>query len=125
MDPVNILVVDDDARVRTLIIHLLRDDLPTARFAEAGTVAAALAIAVQADWHVILLDIRLPDGNGLAVFPELAALAPGAAIIVMTAQSGLPYAEVVEKLGGSAFLPKADLPARLLSAVRFALARRR
>jgi two-component system nitrate/nitrite response regulator NarL len=68
-----VLVVDDDAgfrRVATRILHARGLEV----VGEAGTCAAARELASALRPDAILLDVRLPDGNGIRLGPELAAL---------------------------------------------------
>ena len=78
-----ILVVDDDqASARTLELHLGAEghEAAVAHDAEQG-------LAVACDWHpdLIILDVRMPGRSGLDVLPELKALLPGSAVVVITA----------------------------------------
>ena len=69
----HILVIDDDAFFREFLCRLLAaEGHETAR---ADSVAAADAMALGAEFDLVFLDVRLPDGTGLDLLPRLRAAA--------------------------------------------------
>jgi two-component system, NtrC family, response regulator AtoC len=79
----HILVVDDDAAIRELVGEFLADDETTVAEAEDG--AAAQAAVESAAPDLVLLDMRLPDQDGLDVLGRLHAV--GIPVVVITADS--------------------------------------
>jgi len=77
-----ILVVDDDRYTRKLFEGLLRGGPYHAEYAE--NAAAARRIARDGDFNLILMDQRLPDGNGLDLLAELRVDRPRQVAILMT-----------------------------------------
>jgi CheY-like chemotaxis protein len=69
----SVLVVDDDPEFRQLAGRLLAASGLTV-VGEADSVAAALAAAARLEPSAILLDVELPDGDGVTLARELAAL---------------------------------------------------
>ena len=113
----SVLVVDDDPEFRRLAGRLLAASGLTV-LGEADSVAAALAAAARLEPSAILLDVELPDGDGIALARELSAL-PWRPRIVLTSIDGeITTCEEAQRAGARAFLNKADLPgaplARLL-----------
>jgi CheY-like chemotaxis protein len=113
----SVLVVDDDPEFRRLAGRLLAASGLTV-VGEADSVAAALAAAARLEPPAILLDVELPDGDGITLARELAAL-PWRPRIVLTSIDGEITTTVeAQRAGASAFINKADLPgaplARLL-----------
>jgi CheY-like chemotaxis protein len=113
----SVLVVDDDPEFRELAGRLLAACGLTV-LGEADSVAAALAAAARLEPSAILLDVELPDGDGIALARELSAL-PWRPRIVLTSINGeITTTEEALRAGARAFLNKADLPgaplARLL-----------
>ncbi len=113
----SVLVVDDDPEFRRLAGRLLAANGLTV-VGEAGSVAAARAAVARLEHSAILLDVELPDGDGVTLARELSAL-PWRPRIVLTSIDGeITTCEEAQRAGASAFLNKADLPgaplARLL-----------
>jgi CheY-like chemotaxis protein len=99
--PTTVLVIDDDVTFRELAIQML-EGMGLSVVGEADTVEAAGAAA--------LLDIALPDGNGITLAAELAAL-PWAPRIVLTSNDpGAATQAVARSAGAVAFIAKQDLP---------------
>jgi CheY-like chemotaxis protein len=113
----SVLVVDDDPEFRRLAVRLLVANGLTV-IGEADSVAAALAAAARLKPSAILLDVELPDGDGVTLAGELSAL-PWRPRIVLTSIDGeITTTEEAQRTGARAFVNKADLPgaplARLL-----------
>ncbi|WP_460302009.1 response regulator [Actinocorallia aurea] len=113
---VNVVIVDDDARFR---------QLATALLARHGCVAVAampdaesgLAAARQLNPHGMLLDVNLPDQDGLAVAQALREAGQGVRV-VLTSTEPMPWSqEELAQAGVRAFVPKE----KLLSADLFTL----
>ena len=116
-----ILVVDDDAAIRTVVGEALRR--------EGYNVQAVGSLAAQAQAlekfvpDLLITDVILPDGNGLDVVPEILARRPDLPVIVLSAQNTLSTAVRATEQGAFDYLPKPfDLDA-LCQAVRSGLAR--
>jgi CheY-like chemotaxis protein len=81
-----VLVVDDDPEFRELAGRLLTSSGLTV-VGEAGSIAAALAAASRLQPSSVLVDVELPDGDGIALARQLAAL-PWGPRIVLTSVNG-------------------------------------
>jgi len=77
-----ILVVDDDKYTRTLLEGIFRDSPASAQFA--CDVAEARALFAATDFNLIIMDQRLPDGNGLDLLREMRAERPQQVAILIT-----------------------------------------
>src|SRR5437868_4147726 len=64
----SILVVDDDEMIRNLFLELFRQEGVSIRVA--GTAVEAVALMKQAVPSLLIVDVTLPDGNGISVFEE-------------------------------------------------------
>jgi DNA-binding NarL/FixJ family response regulator len=88
--------------------------------AEASSVAEGLAAATASEPDVVLVDIRLPDGNGLDAVRKLRAAHPHLGIVVLTMYAGDEHLFGALEAGASAFVPK-DAPAdEVVAAARHA-----
>jgi two-component system response regulator AtoC len=85
-DKRSVLVVDDDAQIRSLLSDLLKDGGYAVRLAKTG--AEALAEVEKQRPDLVMMDIKLPDRDGLDVLKALKRERPELEIIVMTAFGG-------------------------------------
>ena len=102
-----ILVVDDHALIREALRGLFRDLKPDATLLEAADAADAMALlAEQPDIALVLLDLSLPDRDGLGLLTELRARYPGTSVVVLSGFAD--RANVVQALdrGALGFIPK-------------------
>jgi DNA-binding NarL/FixJ family response regulator len=81
---VSILIVDDHEVVRMGLRTLLERRPGFAVVGEAGTVQDAVRIARQAQPDVVIMDIRLPDGNGVEACREIREERPETKVIMLT-----------------------------------------
>ncbi|MES2318285.1 MAG: sigma-54 dependent transcriptional regulator, partial [Pseudomonadota bacterium] len=99
-----ILVVDDEADLRELLeITLVRMGLDVD---SAATLAEARAFLAQADYALVLTDMRLPDGLGLELVREVAASSKNTPIAVVTAYGSTDNAVVALKAGAFDYVSK-------------------
>ena len=123
MRPGRILVVDDDAAIRTVVREALRRQGHTVE--TAGSVAEQRAAIDSFAPEVLITDVVLPDGNGLDVVPALIAADPGLPVIVLSAQNTLTTAIRATEQGAFEYLPKPFDLEELARAVQDALSVRR
>src|SRR5712671_2056218 len=98
-----ILLVDDAADVRELLATVLRDDY---QVDEADTGAALKQAFTRAQPDVILLDIKLPDADGLSLLPLIKKQWPETEVIVLTGNATFDAAVEATKRGAYHFLNK-------------------
>ncbi|MCA0978822.1 response regulator transcription factor [Qipengyuania flava] len=117
----DVLIIDDEPAIRRLLVGAL--DRSSISHAEAASAGEALRIAkVQPAPLVALLDLGLPDRDGLEIVPQLAAL--GIAVIVLTAREATEEKVAALDLGADDFVTKPFDSEELLARVRSALRRR-
>ncbi len=102
--PAKILVVDDEHSVRWAFEKTLTKAGYEVALAETGTKGLALFKSFQPD--LTLLDIRMPEMDGLQVLEKVRGLRPDAQVIVMTAYSDMETTVSAMKLGAYDFLTK-------------------
>lgn len=111
-------VEDQPANVALLRAVLGRSSAPelnAARLAVAGTLAEARALLAGEPFDLVLLDVRLPDGNGLDLAREVADR-PGRPRVVVLTANALPGDETAARdAGADAFIPKPYQPSVLVA----------
>jgi DNA-binding NarL/FixJ family response regulator len=117
---IRVLVADDQALVRAGFVALLDAQDGIAVIAEADTGVAALAAARELRPDVVLMDIRMPEMDGLAATRAIAADPALAAVrvVVLTTFELDEYVFEAMRSGASGFLVKHTEPAELVRAVR-------
>ena len=85
-DKKSVLVVDDDAQIRSLLADLLKENGYAVR--EAKTGAEAIAAVEKQRPDLVMMDVKLPDQDGLDVLQTLKKAKPELEVIVMTAFGG-------------------------------------
>lgn len=105
-----VLVVDDDADFRAMARGLLQA-AGLVVVGEAASVAAAVAAIRELDPAAVLLDVGLPDGDGITLAGQLAG---GPSVLLTSADPGAVDADALERSRARAFVPKADLPGAAL-----------
>lgn len=115
---VRVLIVDDHALVRAGFKQLIdmTDDIEVA--GEAGTATAAVHLAADGRFDVVLLDISLPDANVAETVAALRRKHPDLPILIVSMYPEDQYAVNLLRAGASGFFPKAGEAKDLLEAIR-------
>ena len=112
----SVLVIDDDATFRELAVRML-EGIGLSVVGEADTVAAGAAAARRLRPQAALVDVALPDGSGVNLAGELAALPWGPRIVLTSSDPGAVTEAVARLAGAAAFIAKHDLPGSPLRAL--------
>src|ERR1700745_4279228 len=118
-----VLIIDDEAGIRESLQTLLElegYDVETAATGQQG-----LNRIGQRSFDLILLDLALPDRNGMEVLAELRSQDPGLAVMMITAYGTVENAVKAIQSGAANFVQKAWDNEKLLADVRAAIARHR
>ncbi len=99
-----ILVVDDEPAVRRLIEQFLTDRGYEVRLAENGREALAAFDGFAPD--VVLLDMAMPELNGVETLKRIAARYPALPVIMVTVNDDIPTTSQVLQLGAADYVPK-------------------
>ncbi|MBL0930886.1 MAG: response regulator [Alphaproteobacteria bacterium] len=118
-----VLVVEDSESTAALYEEYLRS--ADYRVKTAGTVAAALSLLGSEHFDAVVLDLNLPDGNGLSVLKEVKRQDLPVETLVVTATGTLAVAVEAMREGAFDFVVKPFARDRLLVTMRNALERRR
>lgn len=118
-----VLIVEDQPPMRRALRDLLQTAIPELAVLEAETAAQALTLCLAQRPDVVLMDIRLPDGNGIELTARIRALLPGTAVIVVSALAGRRYVDHARAAGAIAFVGKDHVYRDLIRLIESALTR--
>ena len=115
---IRVLVADDQSMVRAGFRLLLADEPDIEVVAEAATGLDAVAQAARFHPQVILMDIRMPELDGLEATRRILAADPSTRVLVLTTFNLDDYVFEALRAGASGFVLKDDPPEQLIAAVR-------
>jgi DNA-binding NarL/FixJ family response regulator len=115
---IRILVVDDHPVVREGLVAILEDEPDFEVAGSAGSAEDALALAARVHPDVILLDLELPGMGGIEAIPRLAASAPDARVLILTAYDTDERVLGAVKAGARGYLLKGAAAGEIAQAIR-------
>jgi two-component system invasion response regulator UvrY len=113
-----ILIVDDHFVVRRGLKEILAESMDEVKIDEASSGGEALQAVQKTDYDVTLLDLALPDQNGLEVMKQLLQHKPGVRVLILSMYPEDQYATRALRAGAAGYLSKASVPDELAGAVR-------
>ncbi len=117
---IRVLVADDQASVRTSLRHLLGRYPDIEVTGEAGSGPDAVVVAARHAPDVVLMDVRMPDGDGIAATRVLAAAPWRIPVLVITTFDVDEYVFGAIEAGAAGFLLKTSQPDTYADAIRAA-----
>jgi DNA-binding NarL/FixJ family response regulator len=105
---VSVLIVDDDDGFARAAAELLQSRGYRV-VGRAATVEEARAFALRLEPESILLDVRLPDGSGVALASEIRARLPRMNLVLVSTDPDAVASRELDECGAAAFLAKTDL----------------
>src|ERR671922_1752322 len=115
--PVRVLLVDDDDLMRAGLRSILATDPGIEVVGEASGGRAALGEARSLAPHVVLMDVRMPDLDGISATREVLSTAPDAKVVILTTFEEDEYIFGALSAGASGFLLKRTSPEELIGAL--------
>ncbi len=119
---IRVLLVEDHETVRQGLRLLIESQRDMQVVGEAGNGRVAVERAPGLKPHVIVLDLSMPEMNGLAATRTLRVVAPDAAIVALTRHTDPAYVHELLAVGASAYVLKQSSSTELLRAIRAAAA---
>ncbi|MGE0861467.1 MAG: response regulator [Gammaproteobacteria bacterium] len=115
---IRVLVVDDHAVVRAGLRQFLQDvgDIEVA--GEAASADAAVRHIRSQEYDVVLLDISMPEKNGVEALKQIKRDRPQIPVLVLSMHPESRYAVQLLRHGASGYLQKEAMPAELVTAIR-------
>jgi two-component system, NarL family, nitrate/nitrite response regulator NarL len=119
MEPrTHVLIVDDDARMRSRLRTLVEQFSDVEVVAEAEDGEAAIRAAVLHRPDIALMDVTMPRLNGLAATARIAEDAPGVRVIIVSIHNAPEYVQHALDAGARGYVSKDMVSAELETAIR-------
>jgi len=112
-----ILLVDDHPIVRRGVRDILAGAFGGALIHEVGTGREAIALVRSDRWHVMILDLSLPDEGGLEVLKQVRHVQPAAAVLILSMHTPDQFGRRAIAAGASGYLTKQAADVELVTAV--------
>jgi len=111
------LIVEDQEQMRSALREFLQSAYPDATIREAADGASGLELCRRHHPRLVLMDVGLPDANGIELVARIKALLPDCAVIVVSQHAVRAYSERARAAGASAYITKDAIGHKLLQAV--------
>jgi DNA-binding NarL/FixJ family response regulator len=118
MTVIRVLLADDEPLLRMAFTMVLDAQADMAAVGEAGDGATAVRLARELRPDVVLMDVRMPDTDGIEATAAIVAERPETRVLILTTFDVDEFAFAGLKAGASGFLLKNALPEELLAAIR-------
>ncbi len=115
---IKVLIVDDHAVVRAGIRMLLESDSDIEIVGEGETGLEAVQLAQKLRPDVIVMDVTMPQMDGVAATQKIKAIMPDVAVLTLTIHEGQDYFFQMLQAGASGYVPKRAAPDDLLRAIK-------
>ncbi len=123
--PIRVLIADDHAIVRQGLRQILSDTEDMVVAGEAANGVEALQRVREGQWGVVLLDVSMPDRNGIDALKMIKKEFPRLPVLVLSMYPEDQYAIRALKAGASGYLTKQSAPVQLVQAIRTVAAGRK
>ncbi len=118
-----VLLVDDHELIRQGLRHAFERDPDFSVVGEAGSLVDATRLANTLRPDVVVLDVRLPDGNGLDLAQNLRRARSDVGLVILTMYAGDDQLFAALDAGASAFVPKSAPSSDVVAAAKHAAAK--
>jgi DNA-binding NarL/FixJ family response regulator len=105
--PVSVLIVDDSSMIRVALRQMMEKDPRFGRLIEATNAAEGFSLFQANQPDAVVLDLQLPDVNGLEVLKMMKAAQPSAVVVVLTGHNEPEIREECLRRGADWFIEKA------------------
>ncbi len=117
-DKIRVCIVDDHALIRRALRDKFAREPDIEVVGEAATAQSAVAMVVSVQPDVAVLDVQLPDGDGVTICREIRSAAPETACLMLTGYSGDEALVGAIMAGAAGYVTKENIADTLAKAVR-------
>lgn len=115
---IKVLIADDHPIVRRGLKQILVEQRDMTVGGEARNAKEALDLADNGNWNVMVLDLNMPDMNGLDVLKQVKKKYPKSPVLILSVNPEEQYAVRALRAGASGYLTKESAPEELVKAIR-------
>ena len=115
---IRILIADDHAIVRAGLKQFVADQADMSVAGEAATGAETVSLVRSEPYDVVLLDISMPDRNGVDTLKQLKQIRPEMPVLMLSAHAEEQYAVNLLRAGASGYINKETASTQLVGAIR-------
>ncbi|HRI56395.1 MAG TPA: response regulator transcription factor [Anaerolineae bacterium] len=116
--PIRVLIADDHAMLRDALTHMLSVHADIAVVGGAGDGREAVELVRQLQPDVAIVDISMPELNGIDAIPEMAAVSPQTRVVILSMQGTSEHLYRSLQAGAHGYLLKGSAGKMLIEAVR-------
>ena len=116
--PIRVVLVDDHALVRQGFRRILEDDPDIAVAGEAGNGLDGVALVKKTDPDVVVMDMSMPEMNGLHATMEMVKVRPGTKVLILSMYSDEQYVRNALDAGARGYILKNAIENDLVRAVK-------
>jgi DNA-binding NarL/FixJ family response regulator len=121
LEKAKMLIVEDQDFMRRVLREFLQSAFPDKNIMEADNGRSALALCRERRPRVVLMDVGLPDANGIELTALVKQMLPDTAVIIVSTHTDSAYTERAQAAGAFAYVAKDAVHQDLLPAIRAAL----
>ncbi|MBI5908336.1 MAG: response regulator transcription factor [Betaproteobacteria bacterium] len=118
------LIVEDQAVMRRILAEYVQSAYPDAAIMEAASGARALELCRSSSPRLVLMDVRLPDANGIELTAQIREMLPETEVVIVSQHAVEAYVERARAAGAFAYITKDKVYRELLPTIDRALGRR-
>ena len=119
------LIVEDQACMRRALADFVQSAYPECTVVQAADGRQALKLCASACPRLVLMDVALPDANGIELIAPIRNMLPETEVIIVSQHTAEAYVERARLAGASAYISKDNIYRDLLPAIARALDRKR
>jgi DNA-binding NarL/FixJ family response regulator len=113
-----VLIVEDEGLMRLALRQFVQAEMPGCRIREAADGAQAIEQCVMHRPRVVLMDVRLPDTDGITLTAGIRKMMPDTQVIIVSTLVGEPYLERAKEAGAMGYVAKEHIYRDLMPQIR-------
>ena len=116
-----ILIVEDNRHMRHLLIEIVRAAFAPSKVLGAADASSASRLCRETRPELVLMDVALPDGNGIALTAEIKSMLPASKVVIVSNHRSRASQDAAATAGATAYVFKDEVFDKLLPALALVL----